>query len=141
MNILLITLTAIAAGVTTYFIANNLKKGAVLASASVTLASGIIFPYFFPTMGSTLMVVAACASYGGMVSRKNAPAILDMVMISAIIGLLFSITATSYAGIGGRLGTIAAISCFAWLGVKNSVKAASRARKSDFLSKSVGIWQ
>ncbi len=141
MNTLLIICTAIVAGVATYIIANNFNKGAVLASASVTLVSGIIFPYFFPTMGTTLMVVAACASYGGMVSRKNAPSLIDMIMISSIIGLLFTLTATSYAGVGGRLGTIAAISCFTWIGVRNSATAATRARKSDAYSKPVGVWQ
>ncbi len=141
MNILLIIFTAIAAGLATYIIANYLNKGAVLASASVTLVSGIIFPYFFPSMGTTLMVVAACASYGGMVSRKNAPSLIDMIMISSIIGLLFTLTTTAYAGVGGRLGTIAAISCFTWIGVRNSAVAANRARKGDPYSKSVGVWQ
>lgn len=141
MNTLLIICTAIAAGVATYIIANNLNKGAVLASASVTLASGIIFPYFFPSMGTTLMVVAACASYGGMVSRKNAPSLVDMIMISSIIGILFTLTSTAYAGVGGRLGTIAAISCFTWIGVRNSAAAANRAHRSDSYSKSVGVWQ
>lgn len=141
MEIVIIILTAIASGLTTYFISNTLKKGSVLASATITLISGILFPYLFPAMGTTLMVVAACSSYGGMVSKKNAPTMLDSVMISAIIGLLFVITASAYAGIGGRLGTIAAISCFSWIGIKKSAQTVRKSCQHDPYYKSVGIWQ
>ena len=33
-------------------------------------------------------------------------------------GILFVAANSAYIGIGGRLGTIAAIACFAWLGFK-----------------------
>jgi hypothetical protein len=113
-----ILLTSIIAGICTYIISNKLNKGAVFASATVTLVSGIIFPHFFPELGSTLMLVAACASYAGMISVNNAPSIRDMIIISAITGLLFVVSSTAYVGIGGRLGTIAAISCLTWTGAK-----------------------
>lgn len=118
MEDIIILVVAIIAGVITYIIANILNKGAVFASAIVTLVSGIIFPHFFPSMGNTLMVVAACASYAGMVSVKNVPRIWGMIIVSSITGILFIIASTAYVGVGGRLGTIAAISCFTWLGFK-----------------------
>ncbi len=118
MEDIIILVVAIIAGVITYIIANILNKGAVFASAIVTLVSGIIFSHFFPSMGNTLMVVAACASYAGMVSVKNVPRIWEMIIVSSITGILFIIASTAYVGVGGRLGTIAAISCFTWLGFK-----------------------
>jgi hypothetical protein len=113
-----IILTAVLAGISTYFIANKLNKGGVFASATVTLISGIIFPFFFPEVGTTLMAVAACASYAGMVSIRNAPSIKEMIIISVIAGIIFILSSKAYVGVGGRLGTIAAISCLTLLGAK-----------------------
>lgn len=113
-----IILTAVLAGISTYFIANKLNKGDVFASATVTLISGIIFPFFFPEVGTTLMAVAACASYAGMVSIRNAPSIKEMIIISVIAGIIFILSSKAYVGVGGRLGTIAAISCLTLLGAK-----------------------
>lgn len=118
MENIMILIVAIIAGLLTYVIANILNKGAVFASAVVTLVSGIIFPYFFPLMGNTLMVAAACASYAGMVAIKNVPKLWEMIMVSSITGTLFIIVNSSYVGVGGRLGTIAALSCLAWIGFK-----------------------
>ncbi|HLR20979.1 MAG TPA: hypothetical protein VK087_03140 [Tissierellaceae bacterium] len=118
MDEIIILIISVIAGVVTYIIANVLKRGAVFGSAIVTLASGIILPYFFPELGSTLATAAACASYAGMISVENAPNIKEMAIISLIAGILFVAASSAYVGIGGKLGTMAAISCFAWLGFK-----------------------
>lgn len=118
MSEIIILIVSIIAGVTTYIVANMLRRGAVLGSAVVTLISGIMLPYFFPTIGNTLATAAACASYAGMISVENALDIKEMAIISLMTGILFVAASSAYVGIGGRLGTIAAISCFAWLGFK-----------------------
>lgn len=118
MNLIFIVLVSVVAGISTYTISITLKKGAVFASAIVTLISGIIFPHFFPEMGTSLMAVATCASYAGMVSVKNISKVVEMAALSAIVGIMFIITTNAYLGIGGRLGTIAALSYFTWLGIK-----------------------
>lgn len=138
MQNIMIIFVAIIAGIATYAIANILNKGAVFASAVVTLISGIIFPYFFPIMGNTFMVVAACASYAGMVAIKNVPKLWEMVIVSTITGTLFIIASTTYAGVGGRLGTIAALSCLSWIGFKK-VFAVERLKKTEkYLYKAEG---
>ena len=118
MEELLILLVSIVAGISTYIVSNFLKRGPVIASAIVTLIAGLILPYFFPTIGTGLAVAAACASYAGMISVENALDLLEMAMISLITGILFIASSSAYVGSGGKLGTIAAISCFAWLGFK-----------------------
>ncbi len=118
MEELIILLISIAAGMSTYIVSNILKRGPVIASAIITLVSGLTLPYFFPTIGNGLAVAAACASYAGMISVENALNLLEMAIISLLTGILFIASNNSYIGIGGRLGTIAAISCFAWLGFK-----------------------
>jgi hypothetical protein len=102
----------------TYVVSNILKRGAVIASAIITLVSGLMLPYFFPSMGNLLATAAACSSYAGMISVENALNLFEMTVISLMTGILFIAASSAYVGIGGRLGTIAAIVCFAWLGFK-----------------------
>ena len=117
MNILIIIVAIVATSIT-YYISINLKTGAVLASAAVTLAGGIILPYVFPNGGEVLAGVAACGSYAGMVSKEKFPSIVDMVFIGIICGAIFILASNAYVGVGGRLGTMAAISGFTWLGIR-----------------------
>lgn len=118
MEEIIVLITSVIAGMATYLISNILKRGAVIASAIITLVSGIMLPYFFPILGSTLVTAAACSSYAGMISIENALDLREMALISLITGILYIAASSAYVGIGGRLGTIAAISCFAWLGFK-----------------------
>ncbi|NLY67089.1 MAG: hypothetical protein GX069_05965 [Tissierellia bacterium] len=114
----IILATTVVAGMTSYLVSNILKRGSVIGSAIVTLVSGLMLPYFFPNMGGLLATAAACASYAGMISVENALNLLEMAVISLMTGILFVAANSAYIGIGGRLGTIAAIACFAWLGFK-----------------------
>ena len=118
MEEVIILIISIVAGMATYIISNFLKRGAVIASAIITLVSGLMLPYFFPSIGGILATAAACSSYAGMISLENALNLFEMAVISLMTGILFIAANSAYPGIGGRLGTIAAISCFAWLGVK-----------------------
>lgn len=118
MKLFLLILTSVLSGILTYAISHILKRGGVIASAIVTLSSGMLLPYFFPSIGTELAVAAACASYAGMISLENAVNFLEMALISLLTGILFVAASTAYPGIGGRLGTIAGIACFSWLGLK-----------------------
>lgn len=118
MEELIILLVSILSGMATYAVANILKRGAVIASAIVVLSAGLLIPHFFPASGALLATAAACASYAGMISVENALNVLEMAVISLMTGILFLAASSAYVGIGGRLGTIAAIACFAWLGFK-----------------------
>lgn len=120
MEEIITLLISIIAGILTYIISNNLKKGGVMGSAVVTLVAGLILPEIFPTIGGNLAVAATAASYAGMISTENALNIWEMSIISLMTGILFIAASNAYVGIGGRLGTIAAISCFAWLGFKKA---------------------
>lgn len=118
MEEVIILIISIVAGMATYIVSHLLKRGAVIASAIITLVSGLMLPYFFPSIGSVLATAAACSSYAGMISLENALNLFEMAIISLMTGILFIAARSAYPGIGGRLGTIAAISCFAWLGFK-----------------------
>ncbi len=118
MTELIILVVAVASGITTYVVSNYLKRGAVIGSAIVTLVAGLMLPYFFPEDGGQLALAAACASYAGMISIENALDTREMAVISLMTGILFIAASSAFAGIGGRLGAMAAIACFTWLGFK-----------------------
>lgn len=118
MEVIIILIVSIIAGMATYIISNILKKGPILASAIITLISGIFLPYFFPELGYTVVTAAACSSYAGMITVENAMNLREMAIVSLLTGILYIAASNAYVGIGGRLGTIAAISCFSWLGFK-----------------------
>lgn len=122
MKELIILLAALTAGVTTYIVSNFLKRGAVIGSAIITLVAGLMLPYFFPAIGTEMALAAACASYAGMISIENALNLIEMSVISLMTGILFLAASQAFPGIGGRLGAMAAISCFAWLGFKKVFK-------------------
>jgi len=117
-----IVLSAVFGATGAYWISIPLNKGGVLGSAIITLLSGILFPRFIPELGMTLAVVATAGSYAGMISKKNVPKLWEMVFVGLFVGIIFILGSSAYVGIGGRLGTIAAISCFAWLGLKRIYK-------------------
>lgn len=117
MENLEIIITAVIAGVMAYAISVKLEKGAVFGSAIVVLLSGLFLPHFFEN-GATLAVVATTSSYAGMVAGKNVPNLVEMAVVGFIVGLVFILAEPAYAGVGGKLGTMAAISCLTWLGFK-----------------------
>lgn len=119
--IFIIILVSILSTCITYYINIHLEKGPVLASALVTLLSGIFLPRFFQEIGVLLAVVATTGSYAAMVSREKFPSMIDMVFVGILCGSLFLLTQDVFVGVGGRLGTIAAISGLTWLGI-NKVK-------------------
>lgn len=104
-------------------------KGPVFASALVTLVSGIIFPHFFPEGGGTLAVMATCASYAAMVANTKFPKIWEMVFVGLIAGSVFVVTTSGFVGVGGRLGTIGAISGISWLGMKKTYSMVTNSKK------------
>lgn len=117
-NFIIICVTIIC-GIATFFLSSKFKKGAVTSSALITLLSGLILPRLFPEIGGTLAAAGACASYAGMIEAKRITSLKEMGIVSLFVGFIFIIASAGYPGVGGRLGTIAAIGCFAWLALRN----------------------
>lgn len=116
---LIIITIAIVSGILTYIITNKLNKSGTFASSIVSLTFGIILPLLFEDNGTTYALVAACSSYAGMVSAKLVTHTWAMGFVSLLTGILFIIFSSAYEGVGGRLGTIAAIACMTYIGIRN----------------------
>lgn len=122
MENILIILVAILGTVVAYFISVYLDKGATMGAGVTTLISGIVFSYMDSELGLTLAAVATTGAYAGMISKKNTPQIWEMIIIGFIVGIITILATSVYLGIGGKLGTIAAISCLTWIGMKKAFK-------------------
>ncbi|ACB84297.1 hypothetical protein [Natranaerobius thermophilus] len=114
---LIIILTSILGGITAYYINIILKYGPVIGSGVVTLLSGV-FPVLFGDFGTLLAGAATTSGYASMVSVKHVPSIKEMGALSFLAGSLYLVTIPAFQGIGGKLGTIAALSCLAFIGYK-----------------------
>jgi hypothetical protein len=132
MNPILQTLfVSIIAGILTYAVSIKLKKGGVFGSALIVLISGLLYKFYLldnmPGTIATFAAVATTASYAGMVAEKNVKNIWEMAIVGLIAGALFlswwapgaKAPIGLFAGVGGALGTIAAIACFAFISIKN----------------------
>lgn len=107
---LLVPVAAIAA-VTTVVLSVRLALGAVIGSALVGLAAGLALPTVWPAVGDTLAIGAFCASFVGMSSRDRLGTELHVALAGGLSGLVFVLVSPAFAGAGGKLGTIAFISC------------------------------
>ncbi|MGO1470068.1 MAG: hypothetical protein ACTHW2_08610 [Tissierella sp.] len=116
-----ILIVAVTAACITYYLSIHLKKGPVLASAIVTLLSGLLLPAIFED-GSTLAIVATTVSYAAMVSTDKFPKIYEMIVVGIISGIIFILAEGVFIGVGGKLGSIAAISGLSWFGFKEIFK-------------------
>lgn len=141
MENLIFILTASAAGTLSYGISNKFKKGPVFGSSVITLVAGIILPVLIPEIGGKLAAAAACASYAGMAATKLIPSTLEMSLISALSGVMLLIASNAYVGIGGRLGTIAALACFAWIGLRKGIKGTDNICREKLEITKIGVWE
>ncbi len=119
METIMILLVALVAGVLTYYINHYLNKGPVFASALVALLAGLLLPKLF-VYGSTLAVVATCASYAGMSAKTRITTIWEMGIGALLSGVIFIAADKALAGHGGRLGTIAAIAVITVWGARQA---------------------
>src|SRR5690554_3474656 len=113
-----ILILAIVSTSLTWILNHQLGLGPIVANGLVGVAAAIFMP-------GALAGIAYTSSFVGMSSLGVLPSVVFALIGGLIAGIVIIATTEIYAGIGGKGGTIAAISCFAWLGVKNSAKAAS----------------
>ena len=104
---LLLVITSVVAAVVTYYINNNLKQGPVKASALVGLVAGLLLPLVYKSGGSTLAVMAICASFAGMSNTKRMPSWIHVAFVGLSAALVYMFANPFIGGTGGKLGTIA----------------------------------
>ena len=135
MEQLIIILVSVVAGVAAYAISVDMGKGGVFGSAVVTLIAGVLFRYLEADSIISitgLAVVATTASYAGMVAQKNVANVKEMAVVGVIAGIIYIASGNAFVGVGGRLGTIAAIACFSWIGIKSITGFSIKSEKTRY---------
>lgn len=94
-------LAVVVGGIVTYYLSINLSLGEVVASALV----GIIAHMILPEYGAA----AYCGSFVGMSSNMLLFNNYEVALASVVAGVVFVLTTKVFAGVGGKLGTIALI--------------------------------
>ena len=130
MNNFILIITGILGATLTHFVSEQLKQGAIKASALLSLLVGLFF-YCFPELLDAyltkhIQIVFVGTSFIGMVSSKT----LKSYPLLAIAGTLFTIIYISknhvFDGYGGALGALAFIALLTTMGfafvVSNSDK-------------------
>ncbi|WP_137285200.1 hypothetical protein [Halorussus salinisoli] len=111
-------LAVLVAAVLTYWLSVHAGLGPVVASAFVGLVAGLGFPAIPSGSGETLAVVAFCASFVGMSSTERLGGEGRVALAGAVCGLVFLAVAAAFPGAGGKLGTIAFVSCVTTAGAE-----------------------
>ena len=125
MFYLLTLLVSLGAGLLTWYLNCRRQWGAVLSSAVVTLTAGLLLPSL-SAHGGALAPMAACASYIGM-SADTCLGRLWQIVAALFVAALYVLSVDTFAGVGGKGGTIAAICVMAvWGGTQLAIRSRSK---------------
>ncbi len=92
-------------GILTFYLAQNIVLGAVVAAGLVAILVHIILPEYG--------VPAYCGAFVGMSSSALLFNNFEIALASSVAGVVYVLTTKVFAGVGGKLGTIALISAAA----------------------------
>lgn len=113
----LIIPVAAAGAVVTVVVSVRLGWGVVVGSGVVGVVAGVVFPVAVPAFGSTLATAAFCASFVGMSSLDRLESLAHVAVAGGLSGVVFLAVTPAFGGSGGKLGTIAFVSCIGVIGV------------------------
>lgn len=100
--------TLVIGSLLTFYLNNYMNWGAVIASAAVGLAGGLL-PYLNPKSETLKSVAIAvyCGSFVGMASTSLFDEVHYIFIASAISALFYVYTRGLFIGYGGKLGSVA----------------------------------
>ncbi|MGB1205195.1 MAG: hypothetical protein ACPG5B_06085 [Chitinophagales bacterium] len=121
MNNIIIILTGIVGTILTFYVSEQLKQGAVRASALLSLIVGLFF-YCFPEILNTYLtknipLTFIGASFVGMISSKKMTNYGLLTLSGIIFSIIYINQSIFFDGYGGALGTSAFIALLATLGI------------------------
>ncbi len=121
MNNLVIVVTGILGATLTHYISENLRQGAVRASALPSLVIGVFF-YCFPEilnayLTKNIQIVFIGASFIGMVSSKAMGNYGLLALAGSLYGIIYINKSQFFEGFGGALGTLALIALLTAMGI------------------------
>lgn len=112
-----IMIYSVIAAITSNIINLRLKHGAVFGSGVVGLLGGLIMPYLYPAIGGNIAIMMICASFAGMTAPTRLPNEIYIGLAGVFSAFFYIYSMPYFGGTGGKLGTIAFISCIIIRGI------------------------
>ncbi|MFT4885105.1 MAG: hypothetical protein ACI8U4_002625, partial [Natronomonas sp.] len=109
----------VAAAVLTYVVSVDIGLDPVVASALVGLLAGLLTP--------RVDAAAYCGSFVGMASAEVFPAVEYLLFAGAVSSIAFVAAKGTFAGVGGKLGTLALFGCVTTVALTGADFAAGEA--------------
>ncbi|MGB3958037.1 MAG: hypothetical protein WBM05_08300 [Limnochordia bacterium] len=109
MTLLLNIVIALVCGAAGFWLRQNTKLSVVEVSAILALTAGLVLPPLLQE-GALFALTCTAVSYAAMCSSERCCSYREMLIISAICSLVIYFGQSVLVGIGGRLGTSAAVS-------------------------------
>ncbi|NEU56197.1 hypothetical protein [Halorussus sp. MSC15.2] len=122
----LVVPVAVVGAVGAVVLSVRLELGAVVGSALVGLLAGLVLPMVPFGPGETLAAAAFCASFVGMSSTDRLGGEGRVALAGAVCGLVFVAVAAAFVGAGGKLGTVAFVSCVTTSGAETALSRTLR---------------
>lgn|SRR5690554_7789717 len=113
--IILYLLVGPATGIIMFYLRYKLELTSVQASAWIVLAAGILA--FVIDINSEFVAIVTCVSYAAMANKKIVCNYRQIACLAAVTTILYLLLQNTLIGIGGRLGSFAAISVFVLIGL------------------------
>ncbi|AGB37284.1 hypothetical protein Natoc_1473 [Natronococcus occultus SP4] len=120
-TVVLVVGFSVIAAVVTFTLHHRLPLDPVSASAVIGILGGVALPWLYPGAGDLLAAAIYAASFAGMSDSTRIPDERWMAMAGIAVGLVVVYTAPYLGGSGGKLGTIAFVSCLAVYGLLGTV--------------------
>ncbi|MDG5759586.1 hypothetical protein QA600_09565 [Natronococcus sp. A-GB1] len=108
---------SVVAAVVTFTLHHRSPLDPVSASGVVGLLGGVALPWLYPAVGGLLAAAVYAASFAGMSDSTRIPDERWMALAGIVVGLVVAFTEPYLGGSGGKLGTIAFVSCLAVYGL------------------------
>jgi hypothetical protein len=112
---------SVVAAVVTFTLHHRSPLDPVSASGVVGLLGGVALPWLYPIAGDLLAAAIYAASFAGMSDSTRIPDERWMALAGIVVGLVVAFTEPYLGGSGGKLGTIAFVSCLAVYGLLGTV--------------------
>ncbi|NMA61662.1 MAG: hypothetical protein GX956_07260 [Firmicutes bacterium] len=114
-------LVGTATGLVGFWLRQNTKLSSVEVSAWLTLVAGLTLP-LLSSEGFLLALICTSVSYVVMSSKQRISSFKEMIVVSVICVLVVYYGQNLLVGVGGRLGTFAALSVLLFASLKKCLK-------------------
>lgn len=117
-TLVLSMMLALICGAVGYWLRQNTTLSVVEVSALLSLTAGLVLPPLFRE-GSLFAITCTAVSYATMCNDKRVCNYREMLIVSGICAVVVYLGKSILVGVGGRLGTSAAISVLIYVLIRN----------------------